>query len=99
MREAVGQQAQFFHQAGYAVEHGVYLHAEPVEGVARPGKRNPLRQVAGANPIGNRCNLADASPDIVGKNQAAAKAEQPRHNQRNQRSTAASTTRQIQKLS
>jgi hypothetical protein len=76
MREAIRQQAELLHQAGDAVEHGVDLAAEPVERVAGARNGNPLREIARADAVRNRSDVADALPNIMGEHQTAEESEQ-----------------------
>ena len=84
VREAVGQQPKLLHQPADPVEHRVDLQAEPVERVAAPGQRHALRQVARADAVGDRGDLADPPADIMGEDQAAQQAEQAGDDQRDQ---------------
>ena len=61
VRERVRQQPQLLHQPADAVEHGVDLHREPVERIPGARHRHPLAEVARADPVGDRGDVADAA--------------------------------------
>ena len=82
--EAVGQQTKLFHQGADAVEHGVDLLAEAIESVAGARYGHALRQVTGADPVGNGGNVADPAADIMGGDHAAQQTEQAGDDQRDQ---------------
>ena len=71
MGERIRQQSKLLHQRANPVEHRIDLAAKLVEGIVGARHRDPLRQVARADPVGDAGDLADPLADVMGEDQAA----------------------------
>lgn len=84
MGEAVGERAQFLHQAGDAIEHRIDLDRQPVEDVAGAGDRDAMAEIAAGVALGDGDDPPHPFAEIARHQPARQQPDQHRDHRRQQ---------------